>query len=289
MIRNQRGQRLRKSPRVEITERDEQILLLVGLTGYLSTEQLARESFPTLDRCQKRLRQLFNARLINLTLWASTKPNLVSLTPQGLKLLQERRPEMADRLRLVGVIRLSGIKHHLLTADCRLYLSALLQKENGSLLQWDNGRGSLSSRLRVKEHKLVPDGMAEAELDGQRMIIAFEIDCGTEGGKALEAKLRRYKGLFQAGEVDELWIIVSGGKERQETLTYMAKRAELGEVCRVMSTEQIRRKPVERPGERAGKCNGLSSPYSTSSASQYLLSIQSLGRSYPASERRVER
>src|SRR5690349_4337175 len=117
--RRRRGVRARARV-VELTERDVECLTLIGLSGYVSLEQLEREFFPSRDRCCRRLRQLFDGRLVQITLAGSTRPNLVSLTHRGLSVVVNHAPDLEGRARLAGAIRLIGVPHHLAVVDARL-------------------------------------------------------------------------------------------------------------------------------------------------------------------------
>ena len=52
-----RRARKRGTGPVVLTDRDIELLCLVGLCRYVSTNQLAREFFPSLDRARRRMRE----------------------------------------------------------------------------------------------------------------------------------------------------------------------------------------------------------------------------------------
>lgn len=250
MKRRERGKRIKARP-VLLTGRDLDVLALVGLCRYVSTEQLSRECFPSVDRAQKRLRQLLDGGFIRVTLLASTESNLVSLTPAGLALLAERQPEVGSRSHLAGAINLVSVEHHLLLVDARLYVAGLAVTEGGRLLRWEGGHGALAERLGFRDAGLMPDGLAEMEIGGQVMRLAVEADCGTEVGKQLADKLRRYREVLSSETVAEVWIVVSGGEERRRRIEDLARQVGIAEWTRVMTQEHVIARPVNKPGPRA--------------------------------------
>src|SRR3989338_7001549 len=185
-----RGRRARRARPVVLTERDHQLLLVLGLVGYASTEQLCREFFPSLDRCRRRLRALFDARYIAITIAASTASNLISLTRLGQAALEVTLPEAAEGTRLAGAIRLAGVPHHLGVVDTRLYLAALCRAHGHELIAW-SGPGSRRVEALGLEG-VRPDGLAEISGGGRLVRQALEYDRGHEPGKGLVAKLARY-------------------------------------------------------------------------------------------------
>lgn len=245
---------------VVLTERDLDVLTVVGLCRFVSTEQLSRECFPSLDRCQRRLRQLLDGGFVRVTLSASTEPNLVSLTPTGLTLLADRRPEVGSRAHLAGAINLVGVEHHLLLVDARLYLAVLVRSEGGRLLRLEGGQGGLAEELGLRHAGLMPDGLAELQLDSGTVRLAVEADCGTEVGKILAAKLRRYREAFDTEALAEVWVVVSGGAGRRSGIEALARQVGVAEWTRVMTREHVVARPVLRPGPRT---TGVDSAEST--------------------------
>lgn len=251
MKRRERGRRVKTRP-VLLTARDLDVLTLVGLCRYVSTEQLARELFPSLDRAQKRLRQLLDGGFARVTLLAPTECNLVSLSPAGLSVLAERRPGVASRARLAGAINLRGVEHHLAVVDTRLYLAALAVAEGGQLVRFGTGGSRTAQDLGLDGFHLVPDAVAEMDLGGDRIRIAVEIDCGSEDSQDLLPKLNRYAQVVEHGLVAEVWIVMNGGEVRQRNVEELAVSAGVGESTRVMVRDHLLIRPVQRPGKRAG-------------------------------------
>lgn len=237
----------------EITERDLDLLALVGLAGYLSTAQIAREFFPSIDRCRRRLRQLFDGRLITVTLASSTKPNLISLARPGLSLVLRQRPELNGRVYLAGAIRLAGVEHHLAVVDARLYAAALSALRGVPLVQWSNGGGALVRELGFSEWHLSPDGVA---LFANSLVVAVEVDCNTEPRSTIASKLDRYAGAFNARRLDALWFVVRGSSDRRESVVKLVSERGLASAVRVIDHGLL----VARPLVELGVLGGTTRP-----------------------------
>lgn len=289
MTRKQRARRLKKALRVEITERDGEMLTLVGLVRYISAEQIAREFFPSEDRCRRRLRQLFDAGFIKINLTASNKPNLISLTASGRELVLLHRPDLENSIQSSGVIKLSGIAHHLTLAETRLYLANLAQTENGQLLRWESGRGALAEQIGISEYYIVPDALAEIQIRSELLRFAIEADCATEGSQMLERKLRGYQKVMTGGLVDEVWIIMQEGQSRKVAIKNLVQQNRLAEFTRIMSVSYISIRPVQKPLLRVGVKMKNKIHYSASSDSLINPSFQEVRNIYPAADRRAER
>lgn len=242
----------RRAGSFELTERDIDLLALVGLVGYASTEQLGREFFPSADRCRRRIRQLFDGQLVAVTLASSTKPNLVSLTRRALGLLAERRPALGERARLAGAIRLAGVRHHLAVVDARLYAAALGSGCGMPLVSWSNAGGDLMRELGLAFWHLVPDGVAVFATATGNRTIGVEVDCaGTESRSVLASKLDRHRQAVSAGALDELWMVVCAGAERRRGVEELVSAAGLGAVAQILDHRQLLIRPVAAPAGSA--------------------------------------
>jgi len=280
-----RGQRSEAKP-VVFTERDFNILLLTGLNRYLSTAQLAREFFTSADRCQHRLRQLYDAGYLNITLAGSTHSNLLSLTSLGLSVVVKAQPGLAGRLHLAGAIRLAGVRHHLLVADARLYVAALAKQQGSTLWRWSNSGGEMSEEIGLEKYRLEPDGLAELQTPQGILRLAVEADCGTETATVVEHKLEKYAAVIPIGLVRELWLVVAGGKKRQDTLTTLAEKTGLAKYTRLFTAQQINERPVKQPPERlAGRDRVRQNPNPPNRDRSNSLSQQGLLSEDPAADR----
>jgi len=244
-----RGKRTKGNP-VALTQRDFDLLVLIGLCRYVSTPQLAREFFTSIDRCRHRLRQLFNAGLVNFTLVSSTSPNLVSLTRAGLNTAIERQPELEPYLRMSGPIRSSGIVHHLLNNDIRLYVSTLAKTGGMAMLHWSNSGGE---RWGLNEFHLEPDGLCELLVAGETFQLAIEADTGTESLTTLGGKLEKYGKAFEADLLHELWFVVASGEQRKRNVAELISDCGQAERTRLIDHACICARPVLQPPPRAAQ------------------------------------
>jgi hypothetical protein len=176
-----------------ISERDLDVLSLVGLCRFVTTSQVARDLFPTEDRARRRLRQLFDAKLIAVTLTSSTQPNLISLTKEGHELIKAQRPELAARIRRTGLIRLDELERHLLLVDARLYAAAWGQAHDAPLLRWTNNPTVFPAA----------DALAEFAAGDEIASVAIRCCRPHERGDALE----RLRVQVEAGVLRAVWLL----------------------------------------------------------------------------------
>ena len=202
-----------------IGERDLDVLTLVGLCRFVTTPQVARDLYPSEDRARRRLRQLFDAKLVAVTLTSSTQPNLISLTREGHELLKAHRPELAARIRRTGLIRLGELERHLLLVDARLYAAAWGEAHRASLVRWTNNPVAFPSA----------DALAEFDAGGQVAAVAIRSDRPHERGEVLE----RLRGQLEAGVLRAVWVLSK--TERPSAEMPWARR---------LSSEIIARRPV---------------------------------------------
>lgn len=247
MSNRRRGRRATPGP-VRLTERDLEVLTLIGLTRYLGTTQVARACFPSSDRARRRLRQLYDVGYVKVTLAGSTTPNLVSLTRVGLRVLQDQRPEVAERIHLPGAIRLAGVPHHLAVVDARLYVADLAATRDGYVQRWSNSGGVLGDEWGLRGQRLQPDGLAEVVLGAELVRLAVEVDLATESHGVLRRKLAKYAEHDQAGRgLDELWVVARGGGRRRDAVQGLVAEAGIGGWTRLMTTDAVTVRPVQPP------------------------------------------
>lgn len=240
-----------RGTRVLVGTRDLDALVLVGLCGYLSIEQIARDLFPSLDRCRRRLRQMFDAGLVSFAITDSRASTLVSLTAAGIAAVRAKAPELAAHLRRPAPINQAGVEHHLGVVDARLYAAALGERLGVPLVRWANAGGDVAQELGLQARGLRPDGVAEFAAAKGTLRVAVELDAGTEPGSVLTGKLDRYAAVAEAGALDRLWI-VAAGPDRQRTLGALVERRGLRGWARVLDHAAVVRRPVALPEEAAG-------------------------------------
>ena len=176
-----------------IGERDLDILTLVGLCRFVTTLQVARDLFPSEDRARRRLRQLFDAKLVAVTLTSSTQPNLISLTREGHELIKAHRPELAARIRRTGLIRLGELERHLLLVDARLYAAAWGEAHRAPLVRWTNNPVAFTAA----------DALAEFDAGGEIATVAIRCDRPQERGALLE----RLHTQVEGGVLRAVWVV----------------------------------------------------------------------------------
>lgn len=250
-----------KRPRTErrddctlvLTTRDTDILLLVGLVGrgLISAEQIGRELFPSEDRSRRRLRQLFDAGYLSLSLVTPTRPNLVSLTRRGLEYVRSQAPELANQIHTAGPLKMSELDHRLLVVDARLYASALGSKRGSPLLTWASGVGLLSMRLGLDAYNVDPDAIAEFSCESGSVAVAVEAVSNIKPVSALARRLPRYGAVARDGRVDALWVAVPDAKTATAVQGILSEHA-LDGWMRVLDREHLIARPVRELAERGG-------------------------------------
>ena len=206
-----------RAPVVVQTRRDLDILTVVGLARYVTTEQIARDFFPSADRARHRVRALFDAGLVTVMVIDSARPNLVALTRRGLSAVLAEAPGLDGRVGLAGAVRLPAIAHHVAVVDARLFAAGLAARE-GVPLRFEGGAGALAAELGLPALRLEPDGVVAFGSGATRATVAVEIDLGSEGLKVLGAKFERYAAAFGSSALDVLWLVVKAGDGRLASL-----------------------------------------------------------------------
>lgn len=228
--------------RLELSERDISILILIGSARYLTSTQLATEFFPSLDSCRKRLRRMLDNGLIKVYLYRSTFPNLIRLTPQGLKTLQTRVPAAAARLRLPGPIREDGILQHLFLVDVRLFAAHFGAQQNTPLKGWYLGESASLKKLGLDRFCIRPEALASFSCDDEApILVAVVLD---RPGRRWRPVLPRYRDAALAGAIDALWLVTADEPRRLRALADEVTRAGLDECAFVIPRACLNTRPV---------------------------------------------
>ena len=228
---------------VVLTERDLEVLRLVGAVGYIATEQIARELFPNLDRARRRLRQLFDGRYIRVAVTDTRTQNLVSLTPAGRDALEVTHGGPVDGLVLCGAISLSSVWHHLAIVDVRLAMAAMKSAGIGELLEWNGGRSQRSINAGFAAAKIAPDGIADIQLGATTGVVAVEVDCATEGTRFLKSKLDHYARTLPTLAKTELWVLALGEPRRLDHVRRLCDESGIARKTRLFSHADVLRRP----------------------------------------------
>lgn len=248
-----------RSGAIEVTERDTDLMVLVGLTRIISLDQLARELFVSVDRARRRIRQLFDAQYLIVTLLAATKSNLVSLSRKGADYARSQAPELATQLHTAGPIRLPEIEHHLLGIDARLYAAALGERRQAPLLSWAHGAGTLAMSCGLDAHGLEPEALAQFAVGAERVVIAIEVVSNHKPVATLARRLGRYRAVLREARLDALWVAVADATTGR-TVAGLVAEHELGEFVRVLDREHLAARPVRELRERIGSPDGPKGP-----------------------------
>ena len=247
-----RLERDKKPTTVLITPRDLDVMILLGLCGYLSLPQIARDLFPSLDRARYRLRQLFNAKYVQYHLVCSTRPNCISLAKKGKELVCSLYPDLRSRLKTAQAINLSSLEHHLLLCDGRLFAAAWAERQKWRLRSSQQACPPKDRIVNLAAYRLRPDAIAQLEEDGQVRVVAVEADTGTESLEVLQSKLERYQLVMADHQVQALWVLNGAGQQRHQGLERLAQEAGMDQRCMVLPRPLLTQRPMSSlPGRAA--------------------------------------
>lgn len=229
-------------PTVLLTERDLDVLVMLAQCKYVSTEQVAREAFPTEDRCRRRLRQLLDCRYISASLVSSRSSNLLSITRDGLVALRDHGVDTTG-LQPPHPIRLSAVPHTLLGTDARMYAAGLVVNALGRLIAVEPGKGATAERLGLTAARLAPDFIYFVELRGTEGVAIVELDTGHECA-ALRDKMVKYKSWLPNQRNTQLWIVADGEEARLREVGRMCAGIEIR--TRLLRPADLRLRPVQQ-------------------------------------------
>lgn len=238
--------RTRPSPRspVVLSDRDARILLALAECSFLTTAQLARDGFSSEDRCRKRLRKLYDARLTNVLMTGSRDSNVIQISRLGLQALRDLGHDISG-LSVPAAVRTSALPHILLTNDARLYLANFALEGLGELRAWESGRGSVAAKIGLAAARIAPDAIAITVQNQSEKLLIIESDCGFETS-ALVDKLKRYAAWKSRPQNAELWIIAAGDAARIRYVQAMCASIVPG-WTRLFRHEQILMRPAVEP------------------------------------------
>lgn len=186
MIRQARTRR-RQGVRVELTERDRDVLVALARFRLARTTQLYRYAFAGIrrDTAACRLRRLFDSRHVSVVRSGPLTENLYRLGPLGRQVLRAEgaKPGPAPR---------GGLEHHLSIVETWTQLAAEPDLELARCLpDWE-----LREELGLGELAVIPDLFVLLRYHGQLVPLAIEVDCGTESSSVLRSKAERYAALW---------------------------------------------------------------------------------------------
>ena len=192
--------------RVQLTDRDRQLLQHLARLRFLSVPQVASLGFPSLDAAAARLRQLRAAGLVSRLYRAGLvddphRTTVYGLSRAGAQQVRTHPDQPAPPHVVEGDAR-SGLflTHTLRRNDVALSLMHLTRHDpRFQLLRWthdpDLVRASATVRFGTEDEDLtmIPDGLFEATWRGERFVAAVEVDMGTV---RLERMFKRYRGYW---------------------------------------------------------------------------------------------
>lgn len=254
--RPSRTRRRRVRPLIEVTDGDLRLLTLIGLTGWITGQQLARGTRRSENYLSKRLRRLYDARLIDRSLVGTRQPTMHRLTRAGLRLLARHSPDLAGQLHLPRALELGRVLHHQLLVDARLYIADLSEQRGARLLAWASGSSRSAEHLGFAKLRLIPDAVAiiqPTSTANKTVAICIEADTGSERLTALTSKFGKYRQLAADGQVDAMWFVADGGAARLESVTRLLADAGLEGWSRVLSREHVVTRPVRELPRRQPK------------------------------------
>ena len=234
-----------------VTERDLLVLQSIGRHQYLSTEQIARDFFPSQDRARRRLFSLSVGGFIDRFVIDSRHPNVHRLTRRGVTFLENAGTKTNGIILPRRAPSLLGLTHQLTLADTLLYLEQLgVETPEIVSVRWRRGRDPATRSLGLSAWKLVPDAVARLEYVSGQTVVGIEVDCGTEGAPILRKKWERYQEAMDAGVLGELWVIVEASDSRLRRIGVQVESAGIADRARLMSREHTLARPPRTPAAR---------------------------------------
>lgn len=213
------------------SERDIDVLASIAEAGYLTTPQIARLHFTGRRRAQMRLRDLRDHRLVRAHVpgGALDLPNVVTVTPRGLALLEEEgRLEPGERAP-GRCPTLAKLRHGVAIRDVFLAFEMAARGRafdlTGFLFE-----GALQTHPVFQAVGLIPDALAVVRRGEERVAIGVEVDLATESLRLVAAKLDTWRRVAEVGAralgCERLELLVTApGSRRAERLEQLAAGA----------------------------------------------------------------
>ena len=211
---------------VQLHERDIQILDALSSYRLLTTSQLARLFFTTKKRAERRLRQLYDAELVERIFRPVVRGSaeiLYTLDKEGVNILvQERGTDRAEahtaRTRAQS-LKPFFLDHFIEVNQFRLSVTLAAPAHNAALIFWKyehelqnkNKKGVLiSDRVTDPENPsqkipVTPDGFFGLETSRGNTYFFVEIDRGTMDNQRFKRKMRGYARYWADNVFQEKW------------------------------------------------------------------------------------
>ncbi len=245
-----RTSRIKPTPHarpIAIQDRDERILSLAAVAGYVTTEQVECALFDGSTAGRKRLRKLLNHGYLSVAIADSRFPSLWSATRRALVYLEEIHGGPIPGARTSGVIRPDGITHHVASVDCRLAVIAMRNSGLLDLAAYHGGRSAAAQAIGFPRFHLVPDGLAELCGAGPRFL-AIELDMGTEArASVLRKKLEAYAVLLHSRPQRDLELWLVDARPAANGLEAICRSIGLSFNVRCFRLPELNQRPVAAP------------------------------------------
>lgn len=227
MKRRQKRAERNREKKIFLMSRDFNILWALARMGSLRTQDLGRLFFGSGSGANKRLRVLFDAGLIEVSVASLAQENVYTLAPKGKEALQGRFPQEVFRFAPTGKLN----REHLHALNAFRISLVLAVRKAGLQLSFFRPEWELKRESNPNLIGLVPDALFEIEdKSGRRFTYALEVDLGTEDPAYFgKTKIRRYaaflaSGLPFYGEKKARVLIVAKGARRLEALSWMIRK-----------------------------------------------------------------
>lgn len=186
-IPRQPRHRRRRGVTVQLTVRDEELLLALARFRLARTSDLLRYAFSKVrpDTAAARLRRLFDSRHLAVLPPELGSENIYRLGPAG-------RRYLAKQDRGAGPVPRGGLVHHLAIVQTWVAIAGLEEYELARCLpDWE-----LRQEFSVAELPIVPDLFALIRTGSDVHPVAIEVDCGTESRAVVQRKVEQYQNLW---------------------------------------------------------------------------------------------
>lgn len=189
MKRQPRAQR-RLGTRVTLMARDHELLRALARLRLARTSAIVQLCFQGVRRetAARRLRRLYDARVLDVRSPNPASEGLYSLGPAGWQVLREQGEKV------VAAIPRGGLTHHLAIVETWVALATMLPL--ATTLQFARADWELRAECAGARLPIVPDIFAVLESPEGAVALAVEVDLGTEPLKVLRAKLAIYRQLY---------------------------------------------------------------------------------------------
>lgn len=190
--------------KVQLTRRDDDLIATIAKARWLTTQQIHAFYFRgvSLNACQKRLRKLASAGFLSGARPSRMETQLWRLGSEGARLLRNRGVGMSPVPK-----RLPGNRDHFAAInDLRLWFRRKFEptaKLDFFVAEWELKRG--------RQLLVIPDALARVSRGDHSLLLALEVDLGTENPATFaHMKLANYQRFQEdVGTSENFYVLVS--------------------------------------------------------------------------------